>query len=302
MTSSHHQPCLSLIRFLVGVTSVSTCSVLLAADESTMSLIERAWRERQDKTISFRLRWKQSRVLKTGHDPSNPFGADSTTSAYVAHDYEQLLAVQDGKYRFFSSEPAKNAQTGDWMRKESTDVSNGVTAKNFTKRDTSYLPLSGSDSKHKPLEESIVFTMSDLRPVTLHFRPFLLSPPVLAGFTVSKERGEADGKPCLIIRRLVPSQPTVTEALWVDPKQQYSVRRRTQEYQGKVFYQLDVQYRLDTAGSVPTGWHEDMYYAGDGTLTKSLQGTVVSSEININLPESEFELAFPPGTKVRDGT
>jgi len=303
MNSPRKQSFRRLIPFYVAVTIALGCDKLFAGDESAMSVIERTWRERQENVVSFRLRWKVSRILATSPKACSPFdGTDRKTLVPVAHEYEQLLAVQDGKYRFCSTEPAKNGQTGDWIRKESIFVSDGVKAKEYTKRDTSFVPRSGSVSKYKPLEQSFLGRMSDLRPVTFHFRPFLLSPRALEGFTVSKDRGEADGKPCVILRRLDSSTPTVTESLWLDPNQQYCIRRYAKEYEGKVWYQLELDYGQEIVAPVPTGWHEVMYFAGDGTLTKSVKATVISSEVNITLPDSEFDLTFPPGAQVLDST
>ena len=57
--------------------------------------------ERENKTISFRLQVEQSRILATGGKAGDPFGgSDRKTLVPVAHDYEQLLAVQGEKYRF----------------------------------------------------------------------------------------------------------------------------------------------------------------------------------------------------------
>jgi hypothetical protein len=64
--------------------------------------------------------------------------------------------------------------------------------------------------------------------------------------------------------------------------------------------QLNVTYAHDPKfGHLPTGWKHQAFH-GDGKLQVEVSASQVSHELNSPVKDEEFDLTFPPGTRVFD--
>jgi hypothetical protein len=158
----------------------------------------------------------------------------------------------------------------------------------------------GSFFEAQALRE-LVAKEAALAPILLHFQPFVWKPGIQGGFKLAEGRHDLEGVPCVIIRRDKkdphPQAPVVTESLWLDPAQQFSIRRHTLETGGKVYRQLDMQYRPDGAIPIPAAWQSVSRNAA-GELTLSIKATVTSRKVNEDIPDAEFTITFPSGTRI----
>jgi hypothetical protein len=93
------------------------------------------------------------------------------------------------------------------------------------------------------------------------------------------------------------------EVLYLDAERDFVVVRMTTVVAGQPRWQLDVTYRQDPEiGWVPSAWD---YLIRIGNATEPHESgryNVTKHEINLELSESEFDIVFPPGTRVIDNT
>jgi hypothetical protein len=87
---------------------------------------------------------------------------------------------------------------------------------------------------------------------------------------------------------------------WFDPGADYTIRRFTETQKGKLRRQIDAEHRRDEKwGWVPAAWTLAEYdMAGDLMWTE--QVAVFSLDIGEPQPASEFQIRFPPDTRLFD--
>ncbi|HYT94680.1 MAG TPA: hypothetical protein VEL76_38545 [Gemmataceae bacterium] len=140
----------------------------------------------------------------------------------------------------------------------------------------------------------------ELLPLLLTFRPVH---PLLGNsrFSTLKPSGVTlpiEGVSCE--EYVVTTSATKEQGYWLDPSKGYVVRRIRREVGGHVGEQIDVRYGREEQGiPIPTSWVRRQYSPQGEVLTTT---TFEVSEVRINQPQAaeEFDMLFPPATKVYD--
>jgi hypothetical protein len=87
---------------------------------------------------------------------------------------------------------------------------------------------------------------------------------------------------------------------FVDPVRDYVVMRTRNEYKGSAQQQIDISYvPSDVCGWVPSSW-KDQDYSSDGALIGESEKHILSLKLNEEQDAEQFELEFPPGTRLSD--
>ncbi|MFQ3652278.1 MAG: hypothetical protein SNJ75_18335 [Gemmataceae bacterium] len=90
--------------------------------------------------------------------------------------------------------------------------------------------------------------------------------------------------------------------IWIDPKRDSLVVRRSSYSQGKLALQIDIGYGEDAKwGWVPVSWTVTSMRR-DGVVSELLRVKVDLLNINDLADKTDFELVFPPGSIVNDTT
>jgi hypothetical protein len=144
-----------------------------------------------------------------------------------------------------------------------------------------------------------------LQPVLRHFRAFHASMGriVPMNCTLKPAEGEIENHRCVILQHKI---NPLNETFWLDKDRDFVILRiELAMGLSPPHERLDVAYSLDKAhGWIPTSWRGVWNYSFDNgktqTLMESFVATVTKYEINPQLKPEEFELTFPPATKVED--
>ena len=144
-------------------------------------------------------------------------------------------------------------------------------------------------------------------PVTLTFRP-LMEPisrfkPQL--WSIAERSTLVGNDDCVMLRRYYNSEnPSEYYISWWVSMDKGAVVRRTQRVEGGVvLHQLDIDYSQDSATAtwVPKSWRISAS-ADDGSPLLLSVGQMVHYDLNATLTDSDVEVDFPVGTRVRDTT
>lgn len=88
--------------------------------------------------------------------------------------------------------------------------------------------------------------------------------------------------------------------LLVNPDEDNNVVRIANFANGKLSAQMDISYvKNEICGFSPDSWVHHTYTPA-GKMTRRTELSVVSCKLNEPLPEDQFDVTFPPGTKVYD--
>jgi hypothetical protein len=93
--------------------------------------------------------------------------------------------------------------------------------------------------------------------------------------------------------------PKEEQLYWLDPSNDFILRRHQFMRGGRVNSQLDVQYKRTSDSLVPSSW-TSMSFDGVGKPYLIRRNEVVKLVINQPIAPAEFELRFPPGSLVED--
>lgn len=123
----------------------------------------------------------------------------------------------------------------------------------------------------------------------------------LAQFDVTGRKVAISDQSCLeLVRRTQPGG-NKREVMYVDPMRDYVVARMAIMVEDKPTMQVDVAYSPDKAvGWIPHSWEYTIRLSSNNSLLEAQRRTVTSYEIGGPIDDSEFDLQFPPGTRVMD--
>ena len=139
-------------------------------------------------------------------------------------------------------------------------------------------------------------------PVMLVFRP--VDPHKWTLFALDEstriDRSELhENLPCAVLRNTSDEPSGDYHELWVDSAQ-YLPRRYTSHRGGALLTDLTIKFKeIAESESQIHSW-ECTTYNQDGTLFDNCKSTVTVHELNPNIPLSEFQVVWPPGTLVID--
>ncbi len=247
----------SRVVVCVAMNLIVAAAASHAADgpSATLDQIAEAWRRREARVRSGDFRWTEVRVLSRApgelsvgaFEPSpgsEPAGTITDRETYE-QGYDRELQFDGSKVRFADTQPRLYVDHGRYLPHESVDVCDGRVYKRL---DGQHVP---GAFRHQgailPLESDHVYHLIDLKPLYLHFRVSRYGNEFLRQYAVAAGHGMVDGTRCVILRRTTQPTVPVVESLWLDPEQDFSVRRILRKAAHVVTSQWDISYEQDPA-------------------------------------------------------
>jgi hypothetical protein len=148
----------------------------------------------------------------------------------------------------------------------------------------------------------LVAGLVTVKPITLLYRPLITEVTEfdLRTCTLKDRDAMVDGTLCWVITDVLKAQPALSYGLWLDPARDFIPLRYQSWVYGDNSVRLDIDYRQDEElGWMPTSW-EMTHLNLDGDLSTTNSCRVTKAAVNLEVPESEFRVAFPAGTFVTD--
>ncbi len=257
--------------------------------------IVRAWNRRKEQVRSARFEWSEVRNTtadlflpgETRVEPDDPqYGVDSSLS----------LKGDQIRHTFRKSIWRENAPRGE---NEYVSVSNGTTSKVYLPPGyVSDYPMGHATNEYGSNDIASVY----LKPFLWTFRTStsgaLVAP--MEVFDVVPDHVIHQGRECVILRHR--ASPTHGYDVWVDPSRDFLIVRQQFVRDGRVGNQLDIDYEFNDQGGVwvPSDWRFAMLNS-KGNPIHSVNGTLTRAEINVDIPDTDFEFDFPEGTLVHEG-
>jgi hypothetical protein len=250
--------------------------------------INDAWQERQNeaRTLQFEMR-AETRMRKM---ESRDEFTERTSVLALSFDANK-----------FSLRRKTIAQDGTPQLEELYDshsTSDGRTSHNYSGTTSPEARGTGSiaDSPY-PLEA----TLMSIRPVTLVYRPLNteLTAFDLSNCTLKERDAMVDDKRCwMIVDGQTKAHSGLSYGLWLDPARAFIPLRYQSWIHGDNSVQIDIDYRQDEEiGWIPASW-EMTQLDLDGNLALTNFYRVDRAAFNMDIPESEFSVAFPAGTLI----
>ena len=229
-------------------------------------------------------------VFKT---PSKP---ETTQTEDVVLESTNRLVIQGTMTRYEGAQPVWHLEAGKPLPDRALTVTNSKGAKSFYPagrgRNTEVsgaIPISPGNHYLKvyyvtPL--GFAFRGLDRNLTPLHAQSFKPSP-------VRQRIGERE---CTEYANQAGKDDRVS--YFADPQLDHNVVRMLYTKQGKITLQIDITYaRNPVCDWVPDSWVAHTY-TRTGKLERRTEVRVISSKFNEPLPEDQFDIVFPPGTRV----
>jgi hypothetical protein len=271
--------------------------------------IERVWKARQDKVAAARF---EIDTEKTIHQGSTSFMEEASRRAAglppepepnPPRDYlvkgTSRFSLSGAKVRHSYDDQAWDPVGKRLYPKHYVDVFNGQLYKSLDNPSSGQedypsgvvkkVPQSGSALKFPLLP--LICTLRGNHPQ--FFRD-------LGIFRVAGQNVPIAGRPCLELVR-GSDRSDNREVLYVDQERDYVLVKAMILVDDHPNWQLDVTYSADaTVGWVPRSWEYLIRAGKDNRILSSGRRSVIRYEINPHLDDSEFDIRFPPGTRVDD--
>jgi hypothetical protein len=298
---STRPPHASLLRLLPLIAWAGVVVVQLAHAELqvTLGAITKAWADRQDKVVSAKFSWKEHRVHPKGTLGDGREAGDAkpvTTPANdVAFDLTHTLTFDGAKMRYTWKGKVWNSEGSGVVDQDYVGSFNGLAPKVLWPRGATGHPVGTIMQGKKLLDVNQLQNLPLLMTYrAMHSTMGLFDPKE---FMLSDRQGIVSGRKCVLLKQVNGGAITY----WVDAENHYLMRYAT-EKDGKTGIQIDLSYTPHPDyGQVLSGWRA-VVYGVNGRLTESSESQVTDYSINLKIPDDEFELEFPPGTRVSDLT
>jgi hypothetical protein len=297
------------LAFGLAMICLSSGSVWVHCQEPanvSLEAVVKAWQERQDRVRSGVFTWTETRMVTRGSISAmmtlrgNPKGNTipaedlsfdvpvnlSMDGEKLRHEYEGERQWSEEKDALvpISYASAYDGSAGKFLYPRGTEIGNWPQA---TIRAEKGLP----DAKD-----------AELRPILMNFRGLIAEVRYLdvGKLALTGRRADIEGASCVELQR-VSSKSGLDNQLWVDPARDFVVVRYSTSLVGKSVYQITVQYLKDASGVwVPTSWVIINHPPVQGESLFTTRAAVKDYKLNVPLDSTQFDLAFPPGTRVSD--
>jgi len=279
---------------------VSLCAALLllvglclAAPADDPAVV--AARRRQDAAKSFAVEYKQTEVIAPGglYSTVKPIPAEETTIVSTGR-----VVVDGAKVRFETNHAYYFLPGKPFVDKHEVCLFNGKVAH------VSYPSGFGIDKTPQGIIERDAAPAGiktyEICPIFAVFRGLS---PVMTSWPYSDLA--PSGRTCTIDDTTCEeyvTRPSAQVAIicWLDPAQDYLIRRVCHQSRGQLDSQIDIRYRLSEEGyRLPHSW-DCNHYSATGSVKRSQRFEVLQTQINQVEPASQFEIEYPPGAKVND--
>lgn len=294
---------------IVSLTVSIVLSALCHGQQSVPSIadIEKVWKARQEKVTSAWFEMETERTIFKGYasSRSNVDRAKRKLAPLPENPPRDYLVKGTRRFSFrgIKSHDSYVDQAWDPVAKrlyprQYTEVFDGRRFKSLDIPSASDEGYPGGIVAKGPQSGSAL--KFPLLPILITFRgshPQYFN--ALNKFRVAGATVRVAGRPCLeLVRALEDGQRS--ELLYVDLERSYVVVKMVIMDEGRPSWEWTTTYRSDsTVGWVPDSW-EYLLQSGKGHRQDAGRRKVVRYEFNSNLDESEFDIRFPPRTKVND--
>lgn len=259
-----------------------------------------AWNRRQNSIHTLHFTWTGTHFRAAGA-AEDPFLRQSEAKpmprADVSHKTQTSLYVdKQGRFRLDSEGEVWSSEDWAYVPQTITDVLEGEFARSFHSH-SGFARFPGGfigDRKASPMARVLRCV-----PIMIVFRPFdrAMSHFDPANLRLTTERGMVDGRSCIVFRQ---RNGDYVRSVWVDNARDFVPVRYVSGPRGRTSIQIDISYSNDPRyGWIPTSWNIALMDAHGG-IEESWDTRSVKYELNEIIPDSAFQLAFPPGTMVRD--
>lgn len=285
---------------LVGLAIVAGRDASVAsAQDDVISEISRAWQARQDRCASGTFRWNQDEFYEKGAWGSN----DRVDSIIVDYEFE---FKQDGLCMYSLDGLRWNTDTKQFDHETLQNATYfGDVKMLFAGQRHGRFPA-GFINSRQTMEWGENY---NIEPPLFAFRPLAagISWFSLAEWDLVSDADELNGRRCVhLARRSGERWPP--EHLWLDPQREYlPVRHDWLLETGELFGRLDTEYAAhEVAGWAPQSWRYIRAGQWDNSgqwqqkVTEGFTSTVTELQLNVDIPDSRFDITFPPGTRIRN--
>lgn len=275
-------------------------SVDAVADQQEALLA--AWNHRQKSIHSFHFAWSGNHFRGAQAVESlavlGPGGKPPTRSDLSCKTHTSLYVDEKGRFRVDTEGQIWSREQSAYVPHATSTLLDGHLQKGFSSKTiTTDFPVGMiMDGNTSDSRKAVLY-----RPITMAYRPFDTTMSYLdaGNLKMTAEQGMVDGRPCLILRQRTGDS---VQTVWVDAGREFVPVRYLSERGGVTSFQVDVSHSKDAKyGWVPTSWSIALLEK-DGAISESWDAKVVKYELNETIPESTFQLDYPPGTMVHDST
>lgn len=272
----------------------------------TIASIKDAWQKREQQVESVRLYWTEEQVDAKGSLSevwrlTNPQRKDDRAipPADTAITNTCKLVIAGHKIRFEYTTQEWSSTTGRYEPTQYKCATDGTTCK--------VLRVYG-ENHPKPWPQGHIradgthldVATARLHPALLAFRPTTkeLRPHDIDRYESTGQQAAIHGEDCFELRERR-AQIDVDKRLWISPEHFLVVRYlRTQN--DHLYSKIDIKYsKTKDHHWFPTRW-DIVLNKANGELKRAYGAVVSECEFNSAVAEKEFDLEFPPGTRVVD--
>lgn len=303
-----------------GLLFLATCCGLLErrvwgqGTLSSLEVIEKAWRARQERVRSAQWSWRE-RVFWPKGSISAFLVAGTTPEELerrgLASGMGKVMppkdTIVDFAYRLLLD--------GEKVRLEYSGQEWAHARQAF--RPVQYVSVFGKEQKSCYLEGTGHATwplgqvcvgpnyrdahLAAVQPLMLAYRPLAASMMAVKVLQMSvKGKAVIDGRTCMELTESLLQKGSVMY-WWLDPEREFVVLRRLVMVNRKPFEEIEIRYWEDKAvGWVPHQWRTISYNASSGKLLCIHEATLEEAVFNGPVEHTAFDITFPPGTVVTD--
>ncbi len=280
---------------LFSLAAVATADARFAcADERDEVLA--AWKQRQDRVQSFVVRWKERRSVKKGFW-TNPEAIANLPPGRlnpprdITFDCSIEVDADWPKMRVESRDQVSLAWDAPLVPRTEIATYDGASAVDYFPVSAWRFPTASVFARQSNSEANNVHW----RPVMLHYRPLDVTVNGVGNMASLRlrESGDTIEGARQIVLESPPHEP-IHVTLWIDPAQQYAVRRYVARVGDNIDLQLDMSYANKNGTWRPQNWRLGYLATVSQGPQVSATSTVVECTENIAIPLSRFQQTFAP--------
>jgi len=275
----------------------------------SMEQVRRAWQARQDRVRTARIAWTEKRFVaarskwprRDGKAPGRLKDGEWLPERDLTFESTGEIALSGKMLRYVHEGAYWHDSFGELLQKKYVATFDAETAQShFTHtppRVHGLRPLGFIDPD--PRHPNTRYYM--LKPVLMTFRA---CDPDTGGvdpakYAVSAKTAFIDQALCVGVTWTGKRRDQTT--FWVDPQRDFLVLRiAILDGSAHPVATTDISYQRDALhGWVPSGW-KWVYHGGFSSVREQAAAKVTRCEINVDIPRSEFQIDYPPGTLVRN--
>lgn len=302
LNSSTRQSQHMFICICICLSMTSRIHAVDGFEETSIDTIATTWAKQQETVRSFRCTWKNTvtiaketvRISESGGKAKSE-ATSFFPKADTTLEENNILTVENKNWRYESDGYGIESSRREFVLQHNITVLKDGVGKCYMPKGIYNYPLGNIvNMKETDYPQDI-----SARPLFLLFRSLRKGLFKKEKYTILRDKGVVDGHSCLLLQTNLGISPKCR--LWIDPLKDYLIRRyELSNDQGKVYLVMTISYSFAKDNRwLPSGW-KIVNVNEQGDLAQSMSSTVAEIAINMSSNEQDFDIAFPPGTKVRD--